>query len=90
MPLEASLSIFPGSRIPRDRWRAAVHGFSKPLLYVVTPQFAGQAFSLQKNRPATQIEVFQTAGHALFVDEPERFNASLATFLETALAEQPL
>lgn len=81
MPLDASLSIFPGSRIPRDRWRAAVLGFNKPLLYVVTPQFAGQAFSLQKNRPATQIEVFQTAGHALFVDEPERFNALLSDFL---------
>lgn len=81
MPLEASLSIFPGSRIPRDRWRAAVMAYPKPLLYVVTPQFAGQAFSLQKNRPATQIEVFETAGHALFADEPDRFNALLSDFL---------
>ena len=71
----------PGSRIPRDRWRAAVMAYPKPLLYVVTPQFAGQAFSLQKNRPATQIEVFETAGHALFADEPDRFNALLSDFL---------
>jgi non-heme chloroperoxidase len=82
MPLEASLSIFPGNRIARERWRAAVMGYPKPLLYVVTPQFAGQAFSLKKNRPATQVEVFETAGHALFVDEPERFNLLLADFLE--------
>ena len=81
MPLEASLSIFPGSRIPRERWLAAVHRFGKPLLYVVTPQYAGQAVSLKQNRPGTEIDVFETAGHALFVDEPERFNALLADFL---------
>jgi non-heme chloroperoxidase len=81
MPLEASLSIFPGSRIPRERWRSTVMAFAKPLLYVVTPQFAGQAESLRKNRPATQVEVFEKAGHALFVDEPERFAALLADFL---------
>lgn len=81
MPLEASLSIFPGSRIPRDRWKAAVHGYRKPLLYAVTPQFAGQALSLKANRPGTQVEVFEQAGHALFVDEPERFTNLLAGFL---------
>lgn len=81
MPLEASLSIFPGSRIPRDRWRAAVHGYRKPLLYAVTPQFAGQALSLRANRPGTQVEIFERAGHALFVDEPGRFTALLHEFL---------
>jgi non-heme chloroperoxidase len=81
MPLGASLSIFPGSRIPRGQWKAAVHGFRKPLLYAVTPQFAGQAMSLKANRPGTQVEVFEKAGHALFVDEPERFTALLADFL---------
>src|SRR6185295_2190039 len=83
MPLEASLSIFPGSRIPRERWRDAVMAFAKPLLYVVTPQFAGQAVSLKAHRPGTRIEVFEQAGHALFVDEPERFAALLADFLRT-------
>lgn len=81
MPLEASLSIFPGDRIPRERWRKAVHAFGNPLLYVVTPQYAGQAASLRANRPATRVEVFEKAGHALFVDEPERFSALLADFL---------
>ena len=81
MPLEASLSIFPGNRIPRERWRSTVLGFAKPLLYVVSAQYAGQAVSLKANRPSTQIEVFEQAGHALFVDEPERFAALLAGFL---------
>jgi len=49
MPLEASLALFPGERIPRERWRDVVRGFRKPLLYVVTPQFAAQADSLNDN-----------------------------------------
>ena len=31
--------------------------------------------TLVRNRPDTEMEVFDDAGHALFVDEPARFNA---------------
>ena len=82
MPLEASLSLFP-SAVPREQWRAIVHRLRKPLLYVVTPQFAAQAGILEATRPGTRIEVFKDAGHALFVDEPERFNALLDDFVRT-------
>ncbi len=89
MPLEASVSLFP-SAIPREHWRRAVHEFRKPLLYVVTPQFSGQATHLRKNRPGTQVAVFREAGHALFVDEPERFNALLSEFLRSnGLLQRP-
>lgn len=81
IPLEQSLSLFPGERIPRERWRDTAHRFSKPLLYAVTPQFAAQAESLKANRPGTRVELFESAGHALFVDEAERFNAVLADFI---------
>lgn len=80
MPLEASLSLFPGN-LPREHWRGIARGFGKPLLYVVTPAFAEQAENLRRHRPATRVEVFEEAGHALFVDEPARFNALLAEFL---------
>jgi microsomal epoxide hydrolase len=65
---------------PREHWKEIAHAFTQPLLYVVTPQFAAQAGNLQKNRPATRIEVFRQAGHALFADEPERFNKLLLEF----------
>jgi non-heme chloroperoxidase len=81
MPLEASLEMFPGDRIPRERWRGTVAAFRKPLLYAVTPQFAAQAKRLKAHRPATRVEIFENAGHALFVDEPARFNALLIDFL---------
>ena len=79
MPLHASLSIFP-SKVPSSHWRAISQGFDKPLLYAVTPQYAGQAARLQAARPATRVELFENAGHALFVDEPERFNRLVAEF----------
>lgn len=83
LPLEASLSLFP-SAVPRTHWRDIAWAFPKALLYAVSTQFADQARSLQKNRPDTQIEIFEEAGHALFADEPERFNTLLADFVATA------
>lgn len=82
MPLEASLSLFP-SQIPREHWKSIVHQFRPALLYVVTPQFAAQAQILKATRPGTRIEVLKQAGHALFVDEPVRFNALLEAFIQT-------
>jgi len=81
MPLEASLSVFPGG-VPRTHWRDIAWAFPKPLLYAVSAQFAAQARSLQQHRPATQIEIFEDAGHALFADEPTRFNDLLARFAD--------
>jgi len=82
MTLEDSLALL-SYPFERTHWKRIVHGFKKPLLYVVTPQFEKQAQNLKKNRPGTQIEVFKTAGHALFVDEPQRFNNLILRFAES-------
>ena len=79
MSLDNSIALL-SSGIPREHWKACAHAFKKPLLYAVTPQFEQQAHNLQKNRPGTRIEVFKDAGHALFVDEAERFNRLLLDF----------
>ncbi len=84
MPLEHSLSLFP-SAVPRTHWRDIAWTFPKPLLYAVSAQFAEQAQSLQRNRPATQIEIFENAGHALFADEAARFNALLSQFVHAVI-----
>ncbi len=81
MPLESSIALL-SYPLPRTHWKQIVHGFKKPLLYVVTPQFVAQAQNLQRHRPGTTVEVFKSAGHALFVDEPERFNELVLRFAE--------
>ena len=84
MSLEDSLALLEYP-FERAHWRNITRAFKKPLLYVVTPQFEAQAGNLEKNRPPTQVEVFKKAGHTLFVDEPERFNALIEQFAEKVL-----
>jgi len=79
MGLDDSLALLDYP-FERSHWRQIARGFKKPLLYIVTPQFEAQAANLKKSRPATQVEVFRQAGHALFVDEPVRFNALIEKF----------
>lgn len=71
---------------PREYWRAAVHATDRPVLYVVRPNFREQGETLVRTHPDASITVFEDAGHALFVDEPERFNALLLDFLDTRVA----
>ncbi len=79
MSLENSLALLE-QRFDRSHWRKVVRSFDKPLLYVVTRQYEAQARNLQKHRPATQVAIFKKAGHALFVDEPARFNRLIECF----------
>lgn len=73
-----SLLAYP---VPRAYWKQAVYATKVPLLYVIRPRWSGQADNLLRNRPNTAVEVFHDAGHALFVDEPGRFNGVTDRFL---------
>lgn len=68
--------------VPRAFWRAAVHSTDRPVLYVVRPRWRAQGDTLVRTHPDAMMAVFEDAGHALFVDEPERFNALLVDFLD--------
>jgi len=80
VPLDAAVALL-SYPYPREYWKNIVYQSERPILYVVNERFRGQAENLKKNRPAAWIEVFERAGHALFVDESERFNRLLADFL---------
>lgn len=82
MSVEQSIALL-SYPFERTHWKRIAHAFRKPLLYVVTPLFEEQAINLKKNRPGTEIEIFRDAGHTLFVDEPDRFNAVVSSFLAT-------
>ncbi|GAC1345720.1 MAG: alpha/beta hydrolase [Acetobacteraceae bacterium] len=74
----AQLGSYPA---PRTYWRDAVWSVRHPILYVVRPRFAGQANNLVAHQPMAEMALFAGAGHALFVDEAERFNALLLDFI---------
>jgi non-heme chloroperoxidase len=83
MPLEAAIALL-SYPFPREHWRDIVRSFAKPLCYCVTSHYLEQAHNLQRERPATRVEWFEHAGHALFVDEPERFNQIVSEFARAA------
>ncbi len=80
MPREAAAQIasYP---VPRSYWRDAIYSVRKPILYIVRPRFAGQASNLAARHPTAESAVFNEAGHALFVDEPARFDGLLQAFI---------
>lgn len=67
--------------VPRTYWRDAVYSTSRPVLYVVRPKFEAQAMNFAARAPQGETALFAQAGHALFVDEPERFNALVIDFI---------
>lgn len=80
MPVEASIRLLSYPR-PREFWKQSLYGVRRPVYYAVTPRLRGQAELVAQNHPRPTVEVFEDAGHALFVDRAARFNASMEAFL---------
>jgi microsomal epoxide hydrolase len=81
MPLEASIALL-SYPLPREHWREIVEAFDRPLAYLVTPRLRSQSENLRRAQPRARVEVFEHAGHALFVDEAQHFNGVLAGWLQ--------
>jgi len=85
MPLADAIALL-SYPFAREHWRDIARKFDKPLCYCVTSRYLEQARNLQRDRPATQVEWFEGAGHALFIDEPERFNRVVTDFVASLSA----
>ena len=64
--------------------RSALPKIDKPTLIIVARVPAWMSFyeDLQKGIRGARLEVFEDAGHALFVDEAPKFNMMLDDFLK--------
>jgi microsomal epoxide hydrolase len=78
---ELAANALLGYTVPRTYWKEALYATAKPVLYVVRPGFAGQAGNLAAHHPAAESLVVSDLGHALFVDDPKRFNDAMQSFL---------
>ncbi len=67
--------------VQRTFWKQAVYSVKRPILYIVRPRFAAQAANLAAKDPLAETFLFETAGHALFVDDAPKFNALLLDFI---------
>ena len=77
-PAARALRAYPW---PRSDWREALHAVAKPVLYVIRPHLEAQARNLVGSDHFAESVLFAHAGHALFVDEAQRFDAVVADFL---------
>ena len=83
MGVEDSIRLLSYPR-PREFWRDTLYGTRRPVLYAVTPRFRTQAELVAARHAAAEADIYEEAGHALFVDEAARFNASLDRFMRRA------
>ena len=80
IPLDKSIRLF-STLYPRNVWRETVYATKVPLMYIVTPRLQEQGGNLKRKRPTAWVEIFTESGHALFVDEEDRFNNLLQRFI---------
>jgi len=84
VPTDVALALMDNA-FPGERWQPSLKTICQvPLLYAVTPKFASQAAYLLQVDPLARVDIFQNSGHALFVDEADRFNNLIRDFLRQA------
>jgi non-heme chloroperoxidase len=63
-------------------YRAVLPKIDRPtLVCAVKGPFFDRVVEMQKAIPGSQLEVFEGDGHALFVDDPEKFNTAIDDFV---------
>ena len=64
-------------------YRAVLPRIDKPTLVCAAKSpFFDRVVAMQKSIPGSQLEVFEGDGHALFVDDPDKFNAAVEDMLQ--------
>ena len=84
VPTNSAVLLLLNAYVGGSDLSPAIAKLDKPVLYVVSPAMKAQAEMLRQKMPSARIEMFENAGHALFVDEADRFNALLAGFAASA------
>ncbi len=86
-PTNSAIALQTGS-LGRLDWTEVFAKVGKtPALFVFEAQLKSQADVVKEHFPAAQVEIFEDAGHALFVDDAKRFNRELEAFLIRAASE---
>jgi len=79
-PTDAAVALLVGMHA--TDYRPALAKNTKPMLICVANSiFTAEMADLHKRIPAARYEIFDDAGHALFVDDADRFDALLEDFL---------
>jgi len=80
-PTNTMVTLITSTYVVRDDRRAILRKLNRRLLYVARAAQRSQGEVITAILPAAQVEIFQNSGHALFVDEADRFNKRLDRFI---------
>ncbi|MFQ5723777.1 MAG: alpha/beta fold hydrolase [Terriglobia bacterium] len=86
VPTSTAVALLAGY-MGRD-WRPVLEKLDKPVLYTITKRLESQGEMVKARLPRARVELFPEAGHVLFADETERFNAILEEFIQACLAQR--
>lgn len=80
-PTNSAMALFLGAFTTDNRY--ALAKINRPTLIVTAGKgpLLATFLDMERRIPGSRLEVFNDAGHALFVDEPERFNTLLTDFM---------
>jgi len=78
--------LMAANSLMRPDYRHILYNVNRPVLYAGRAGNRAQGEILQSLVPWARVEIFEDCGHALFVDDPERFNRVLDEFLRGAQA----
>lgn len=80
VPTSDAVALLAG-RYSAD-YRQVLTKIDRPtLVCVARSAFFDRVVDMQKKIPGSKLEIFDGAGHALFVDNPEQFNTALQSFV---------
>lgn len=79
-PTNSAVALLAELAVKNDI-RPALRKIKLPLLAIMTPRNRLAVELVTAMVPGSQAEIFEDAGHCLFVDEPDRFNILLEAFL---------
>jgi microsomal epoxide hydrolase len=87
-PTDVAAILWMNQRV-RD-YRPVLQRIDRPVLFFSQdePGRSIHAEIVKQEIPAARIEVFNDSGHALFLDEPDRFNTILEDFLRSQAREE--
>jgi non-heme chloroperoxidase len=81
-PPNTAFALIAGM-LARPDWTPAINKVDKPVLAVTTKENHAAGDEIKQHIPSAQTEIFEDAGHALFVDNASRFNTALEKFINT-------
>jgi microsomal epoxide hydrolase len=70
---------------PREYYKNTIYKEGLPVLYAITPRYRDQGDALRAHLASARVSVYPQAGHALFVDARDAFDADLEQFLQGVL-----